>query len=331
MEVDFHFHAMGVLARAAGFSESESLDMAYASQYVDDATEGEPITVDTALFEPVRTAHLGLKSFDWDVQKKVYLPFHFLPSAPQIRPNDSFVTRPNSPFARLVFAKACEEKDPGQRIIAQGIALHTLADTWAHELFTGRHNSENDVEGIHLWKDGAWTHPLVENVYLDFLPQIGHAQAGHYPDYPYAKWKYRRGGTDEIIERDNTALFAKACKTIHALLTKQVKPGKRRSPLAWGDIKTGIQSCLKTEGDLETRCNTWKQQFGALFSPRTFQYVKTAWRAEALGNEVDWNTSSRSQFQRMNFQLKKGFWESRWILFHRAAMKQRHFVLEHLL
>ena len=41
MQTDFHFYCVAVLARAAGFSPDDALVLAYASQYVDDATEGE--------------------------------------------------------------------------------------------------------------------------------------------------------------------------------------------------------------------------------------------------------------------------------------------------
>jgi hypothetical protein len=39
MEKDFHYYCIGVLAKAAGFDKGDALTIAYASQYVDDATE----------------------------------------------------------------------------------------------------------------------------------------------------------------------------------------------------------------------------------------------------------------------------------------------------
>ncbi len=63
MEVDFHYYCLAVLARTVGFTKKEALTIAYASQYVDDSTESEPIMVGDILFDSVRTAHYGLDAF----------------------------------------------------------------------------------------------------------------------------------------------------------------------------------------------------------------------------------------------------------------------------
>ena len=57
MEKDFHYYCLGILARASGFAPEEALTIAYASQYVDDCTESEPIKVGDMIFDPVRTSH----------------------------------------------------------------------------------------------------------------------------------------------------------------------------------------------------------------------------------------------------------------------------------
>ena len=45
MDFDFHYYAVAVLARAAGFTSADALTIAYASQYVDHATESAPFHV----------------------------------------------------------------------------------------------------------------------------------------------------------------------------------------------------------------------------------------------------------------------------------------------
>ena len=64
MQQDFHYYAIGILARAAGFNPADALVIATASQYVDDATESEriPIQVNgaTLQFDPVLTAYKKL-------------------------------------------------------------------------------------------------------------------------------------------------------------------------------------------------------------------------------------------------------------------------------
>ena len=81
MEKDFHYYLVFGLAKLAGFSINDSETIAYASQYVDDSTESEPIIpFSDQHFDTVRTAHYNLSAFNWDVQKKIYMPFHFLPT-----------------------------------------------------------------------------------------------------------------------------------------------------------------------------------------------------------------------------------------------------------
>jgi hypothetical protein len=72
MREDLHYHCIDILAKAAGFKEHDALTIAYASQYVDDSTESEPIQVGDMIFGPVRTAHSGLESFEWSVQERVH-------------------------------------------------------------------------------------------------------------------------------------------------------------------------------------------------------------------------------------------------------------------
>ena len=164
MQKDFHYCATYALAVEAGFTRPDAAIIAYASQYVDDATEGEPVALPGGqIFDAVRTAHLGLQSFDWDVQKKIYMPFHFLPNVMrrEHRRRFSYVTRPArldaEPrcLAQLLFEQAADEPDARLRLVRLGVALHAVADTFAHCGFSGRQGSENDVEAIETARDGG--------------------------------------------------------------------------------------------------------------------------------------------------------------------------------
>jgi hypothetical protein len=93
MEKDFHYYCIGTLARASGFAPEDALTIAYASQYVDDSTESEPMRIGEMIFDPVRTSYEGLRSYDWSVQKRVLIPFHFISYArkPQaFKPGDEW-------------------------------------------------------------------------------------------------------------------------------------------------------------------------------------------------------------------------------------------------
>lgn len=334
MEKDFHYHCLGVLARASGFAPEDALTIAYACQYVDDSTESEPIKVGGMTFDPVRTSHYGLMAYDWSIQKRVFIPFHFVPPEPIHSPEASFVTRPDSPIVLEILRQASDEPQSRRRLCRLGVAFHTLSDAWAHEGFSGRRHKENDVENIYHKKGNKWKHLLLDNFLLDVLPQVGHAEAGYFPDQPFLCWKYTRKITNEEVIRNNTKIFLLAAKAIYDLLLTIDKPAPA-PPIAWESLKGKIHSLLAyKDEDVEKRCARWKRTFKNLFKPLDFLYDKQAWRDEALHPvkpaDTDWDHLAPSDFKHLQFPLTSGFYESKWVHFHKAALRQRHWVLENV-
>lgn len=430
MQEDFHYYCIAVLARAAGFSPPEALVVAYASQYTDDATENLPVTlVDpgsglTLKFDPVRTQYTGLKANNWTVQKQVYMPFHFLPPLPLQYPYlesyldfvpdhaFDFVTRPDSPFARWLLRSAAADSNPRRRLCRIGIALHTYADTWAHQAFSGRESAaENALEDPDYF-DGQWhreglTDYLIERITALVAKDTGHANAGYLPDLSFLHWRYKNA-QGELVERNNAELFLTAARTIYEQL-RQLNVAPAVSPLPWQAIEGGIWHCLTYRGslgdDLSTwdlygrltealaeRCAEWQRTFPHLFDqPERYRYDRLLWRRIALaprlvddsyfgpgasegraeGSEewaqwgrasgylrergdgwtweewaecydwdrefkydernLEWDDWSRTKrFERLQFPLKPNFPDSWWVHFHRAALRQRHLVLEGL-
>lgn len=339
MQKDFHYYCIAVLAKAAGFSPEDALTIAYASQYVDDATESEPMNVGGTLFEPARTAHYGIECFDWSVQKRIYIPFHFVPPQRITSSGHSFITEPDSSFAREILNTAClnDDGEYTRTLCALGIALHTYADTWAHKGFSGRNDQENDVEGIEYKKSNAWHRPLWDNIRLDMLPKIGHAQAGNYPDMPYEVWRYTN--TKRVVVTRNNALeFLKATERIYFFLRKamrRISHSSQTDVIAWHAISDDIRKLLTFHSDdLETRCSKWRERFRAWYESRKFHYDHLTWRREALKPSnrqmIMWDKNPRRALRSSSFQMTKGFYDSRWVHFHRAALRQRHFVLENI-
>ncbi len=331
MEKDFHYYCIAVLARAAGFSAPDALTVGYASQYVDDATESETIRVGTLLFDPVRTAYAGLKSYDWSVQKRVYLPFHFLPPAPMTTTDASFVTTTDSSLAQALLAEARRSAPGLRRLCAIGVALHTYADTWAHEGFSGRDHPENDVQGLQVRKAGAWQGLAVEDFLLDLLPAIGHAQAGHLPDRPFLEWRCARPATG----RHNAPAFLAAAKASYTGLAR-LAPAKAADRTPWADLAPTLEALFAVEDDsTDGRCTEWQARFTSLFPAGAYAYDADAWRADALGARPPkvpvWEPGQLAPVEPPRYPLKPGFLDSPWVQFHRAALRQRHFVLESLL
>ena len=89
------------------------------------------------------------------------------------------------------------------------------------------------------------------------------------------------------------------------------------------------------DGHTEKRCDEWKKEFSNLFekSPPGFayHYCHTQWRSDAVEGKTDWDPwpedGRRWHIPRVP---KPGFWDSLWVHFHRAALRQRHTVLQKL-
>jgi hypothetical protein len=334
MQQDMHFYGVGFLAMAAGLSKDDAFTIAYASQYVDDSIESSPMNCGDFMFDPVRTAHNGLGAVKWTVQRKIHMPFHFLPKGPLTSKPDAFVTVPNSPLAKQVIGRALTEDDHTDRMIALGIAMHTYADTWAHSGFVGKEDARNDVSGIQYHEGAGWIHPIAENVILDLLPRIGHAQAGHYPDLPWLRWKYKHDPTGKMKQRRNFELFLDAAENIHAQFSGMTEATGNK--LSWDQIRADIADTIAiADPRLEIRIRGWKETFHKHFGlVQNFTYHHLIWRNEAFDQryqgKTDWDTMTHDDFMAIVFNPKKDFWTSRWVKFHRMALKQRHFVLEQL-
>jgi hypothetical protein len=333
MQLDYHYYVIFQLAKLAGFDDVDSSTIAYASQYVDDSTESEPIEpFPDQHFDTVRTAHYNLEAFNWNVQKKIYMPFHFLPAKIRWKsPKDfTYVTKPASLNkeelpARLV-KDAISEENHRFRLIRLGVALHTVADTFSHFGFSGRHNDENNVGRIwHKKKEGGCELQKFKSFIGDiFVPRIGHVEAFEYPDQPFLEWRYTNNKKQQRT-RDNLKYSIKGVKLIYHFLklakyplTKSVDLEREHS-VAFRKIK----SLLKSKGSLYKRCDMWKNYTGAP------EYKKTKWRQDALKGDVEWDDMSPNDLKYHTKKLKgkAGFDTSKWAYFHRAAFKQRSLVI----
>jgi hypothetical protein len=197
---DFHYYAVRVLAHHAGFAENEAHLIAYTSQYVDDSTEGDPIsfTEGDYCFDPIRSAWTGLESFGPDVQRKVYMPFHFVPPRmPRegVPADFTYAVEPGGEVADALVEAAIHDDSP-IRLHRLGVALHAYADSWSHEGFSGRLGPENDIEDIRVRNAAGQMEPIgfVEQLLSNVRPDVGHAEAGYLPDLSWAVWSFRRNG-----------------------------------------------------------------------------------------------------------------------------------------
>lgn len=293
MEKDFHYHLIYSLAKVAGCNHPDII--AYASQFVDDNDEGQfsidgeemffpdKVKANGEYYYPIMTQSFSPKSFDIYIQKYVYIPFHFLPGDNNVDIEgikNKFSTTPNSQNARFLLDEALESGNPYQI----GIALHTFADTWSHQNFTGLHE---DWNSIYPW------YRIDKNI----APNIGHCEAGHSPDVISELWTdYRFGNKINNQERAYEAI-----EQIYNLLRS--KSGV--SP-QWGDVAADYKKIIETP-NYDKRINAISdflsvRQLGAIPG-----YNKNKWIDDALDNTGT------------EVIMKQNYIKTDWYKFHQAA------------
>ena len=146
MQEDFHYYATYSAAFLAGYSHEESLDIAYSAQFVDLCSK----TFLAGIKAPVKaaTTQLQLEMMDTRMDiiglqeiTRIWSSFHFLPR--DLHNKKKWRTKLYNDKYRLIcgpngnLVKKTVDLAKGGTLQAAGIAMHVLADTWAHTYFAG--------------------------------------------------------------------------------------------------------------------------------------------------------------------------------------------------
>ena len=226
MQIDFHHGVTYVVARLAGFTDDEAGTIAYAAQYVDDATNSGVITFDNgAMYERISSAHkmLDYRNFEELANHRVWIPFHFLPGnggkPAGEDPDGTFIDKlrcvPDSPVARDMVRASFAARRAPWALHRLGVTMHVYADTWAHQGFAGVNHEVNAA--FHLrGPDGNPDEGTMSRLVGFFLGEalpLGHGAVLSNPDKPYLVWSYTNG-RDEVIHRDNPTDFVAAAEAM---------------------------------------------------------------------------------------------------------------------
>jgi hypothetical protein len=206
MNSEFHYYAIYFLCLRSGMDEARCADIAFASQYVDEAI------VSYEADDGDGVAYRGLTTQNyifWDeaTLAEIYLPFHFVPGdlelarAQRVDGSASrWTVTPDSPLAKELLVAALRSGDD----FRIGIALHAYADGWAHQHFSGRTEACNVVDP---------SSPL---------PPAGHLQALRAPDNPVGVWTDGRLAP-ELSRADNRLRFRAAAGKIYRYLRTSMR------------------------------------------------------------------------------------------------------------
>lgn len=304
MEKDFHYYL--IYSMAALTQQPDAEIIAFASQFVDDNNERQftldenkkipfpsKIPANGGNYYPIMTQSMSPKSLDMYVQKYVYVPFHFLPGDDTVVFKDKeekdirnkLNTTPDSENARKLMDAALKSNNPYRL----GITLHTYADTWSHQNFTGL---REDWNSVYPWY----------NIFKSLAPNIGHAEAGHSPDVISETWTDHR--LHQKIVNEKRAIDA--IRAIYQKLRKKSGNG----PL-WGDVRLKYLKLLRIPkyDDRKDAIVDFTRGEANVDIPT---YERKKWIDEALLKEEGKEVKMHSNFER-----------SHWHHFHQAA--KEHF------
>ena len=176
---------------------------------------------------------------------RIWASFHFLPGdlyaekkrVSQLYKNKfRLICKPNGALVKDTVKLA-----KGKSLPAVGIAMHVLADTWAHQNFAGTPSLVINNTNFHffeLMEDGQrrkieFRHNpsapdnLEKSIYTNSLYQekentvmnLGHGRAGHLPDYSFVRYAYLPawGDYEEIIKDNPSDYYHAFCQMVYAM------------------------------------------------------------------------------------------------------------------
>lgn len=224
MNQDFHYYGTYCAAILAGYTTEESLSIAYCANFVDFCTRSLLVRIKGPLAAATSMQQLEMMDSGVDLISlqnitRIWSSFHFLPGdlhaarrgcGRRYLNKYRLICNPNSELAAATVKLA---KDKG--LEAAGIAMHVLADTWAHRYFAGTPslviNNTNEYFYELLPGENGFTrrqirfmhNPAAEDdpetgryncsVYQpneNSVMNLGHARAGHLPDYSWIRYIY---------------------------------------------------------------------------------------------------------------------------------------------
>ena len=270
MNIDFHYGVIYAVSRLAGLAQNQAEVVAHACQYVDDAsTNGILKFVDGESYERFASAHelFDYKNLNNDQNRVIWAPFHFLPGGDGNTLEEKAICKPNSNIAKEMMRRAIDGRPAENGLHRLGISLHVYVDTWAHQGFSGissKHNAVVTLSGED-YDHNSWSQKFTEHLSavgetlearaLSKISGLGHGAALHFPDMPWAKWRYTNGA-GVTTERDNLPEFIAAadmaCKAVQGYINANSdydsQPGLSEN--AKRDLTTMLGSVRDHEGDV---------------------------------------------------------------------------------
>ena len=355
MQSDMHFYGTYVMARAAGIPARDAETIAYSAQFVDDSTsqDSKPHP-DGGLLYGIASAHHDKQcilnsQIDPEEQRRVWVPFHFLPGGAGELLEERLICVKDSDIARemvshhIAKAISCEF-----RFELLGIAAHVYMDTFSHYGFSGIGSDYNAVDGESfdligvkdpemeryvLNKKGTFLEKYKLRSVASFLVEastdtLGHGGVATYPDRPFLHWRVtfdkNRPGNGAVSDRDNPATFLEGCEKLHQYFSEFARGYYTDSaPIAFAEIRDAVDRILRFEGKKEDRTARW------LSAVAENEIYPSEERESSSGYyHEDWE-NDMSDFH--GLATSQAGIQSHAYRFYQAAALHRYYVLKELL
>lgn len=254
MQLDFHYYATYCAAILAGYSHEESSRICYCAQFVDNCTRTylgslkAPVSAastQTAMeMADARTDQVGLQDIT-----RIWSSFHFLPYDLNAEVPKKCGKSYQNKYRLICNSNGALVADTvnlakNKSLPAVGVAMHVLADTWAHRYFAGTPSLVINNTNYHFYeiikeengemrerkvKFGlkAGGDDLENGVYISSISSnnensifnLGHGRAGHLPDYSFMRYRYMPawGNYNEIYKENPSDYYHAFCQMVYAM------------------------------------------------------------------------------------------------------------------
>lgn len=358
MKIDMHYYGTYVLARAAGLNIKAAETIAYASEFVDESASGDhDVIKDGAHIVSEATAHHSSQAiFDFfkkqldhtdEEQRRIWVPFHFLPAGQGDSFTEKLICQPNSAIAQKMFAHHLTKAKEDYALELMGIAAHVFADTFAHYDFSGVSSRWNAIDGNSYDLNGD-EDPIKEEAKTEIFGKflqikniraginelaehavgaLGHAGAFNYPDIPYLHWSCTRERDQAKLNHNNPETFLQACRELHGKFLSfasgcdeaYIDPLSRQN---FDDIEAKIIEILNFRDDTVGRCERWKT---AVENNEIYESSETTIKDF---NPKDWIDQLKGL---LDLDTSETVPESNIYRFYQAARQHRTLILRDLL
>ncbi len=253
MQLDFHYYATAAAALIAGYDPDQSIKTGFFSQMTDHCSRTFLSGIKAPLNAATTQLMLELMESGSDPVSmqditRIWASFHFLPADLKAQVKGSILYKSKyrlicGPDGELAGETVRLAKREGT-IEAAGLAMHVLADTWAHRYFAGTpslviNNIGDDLEELIPGEEGFTRRPVKfrhsltaeddpENgIYNNSLNNyseksvmvLGHGRAGHLPDLSFARYVYMPAWGDykQVIKDNPKEYYNAFCQMVYAL------------------------------------------------------------------------------------------------------------------